>query len=63
MFCTNCASDLPSAYPCGLMYGETFTCCSGRCVAELFRVWAPSRRVMAWRPLLALVAVVVMALL
>ena len=48
-YCDNCCADLPGAYYSDLIEGELLQLCSGRCVAELRRVWAPARRVWPWR--------------
>jgi len=57
MHCDNCAGNLPTAYVSGIVYNESVILCSGRCVAELLRVWAPSRRVWPWRQALMCLAV------
>ena len=63
MHCDNCAGDLPRAYASALMYDQSVVLCSGRCTAQLLRVWAPSRREWPVLQLIAGLALVTMALL
>ena len=61
--CDNCASDLPRDYTSAIIYGIPVLLCSGRCAAQLLRVWAPSRRAWPVVEIIASVALVAMALL
>ena len=42
--CDNCAGPIPVAYVAAIIHNESIVCCSGRCLATLYRVWAPSKR-------------------
>ena len=42
--CDCCADDLPRAYIEGSAWGVAVAVCSGRCMARLMAVWAPSKR-------------------
>ena len=64
MHCDNCAGDLPAASIDAIVHGTPVALCSGRCIAQLLTVWAPTRPVFPWQQALAcLVVLVVGALL
>lgn len=64
LHCDNCAESLEKrAYVEAVVHDMHVICCSGRCVADLLRVWAPSKRTLPWQQTLALIGMVCWAIL